>query len=82
MSEDTKKPDDIAPAPTPGSEDKPAKFSEASLKARGWKVPPSKEPTMADQLRAAGFKVPEPRGEGFTIGWNGPPNMRPKPSSK
>jgi len=41
-------------------------------------APPSKEPTMADKLRAAGFKVPdEPDGTGFIIGDGGP--VRPKP---
>jgi len=40
-------------------------------------APPSKEPTTEDKLRAAGFKVPEPRGDGFIIPIGGP--IRPKP---
>jgi len=66
------------PADTP-----PAKFTEESLRADGFEVPPSsKEPTMNDMLRAAGFKVLPSKGDGYTIGWNGPPNMRPKSSPK
>jgi hypothetical protein len=44
MSDEDEKKNDAAPT----GEEKPARFTEASLKARGFKVPP-------------------PRGEGFTI---------------
>jgi hypothetical protein len=32
---------------------------------------PTQEPSMRDLLKAAGFKVPEPRGDGFVIGSGG-----------
>ena len=42
--------------------------------------PPSSEkpaPVTRESLEALGFKVPEPRGDGFIIGIGGP--IRPKP---
>ena len=33
---------------------------------------PTPEKSMRDLLKEAGFKVPEPRGDGFVIGSSGP----------
>jgi hypothetical protein len=41
---------------------------------------PTPEKSMRDLLKEAGFKVLEPRGDGFVIGSGGP--IRPKPRSR
>jgi len=67
MSQNPPKPpaDDAAPDPKPS--EKPAKFTEDSLREAGFEVPPSKGEVTREALEALGHKVIEPRGEGFVI---------------
>ena len=47
-------------------------FTEESLKALGFKVPPRRGEVTRESLEALGFELLTPRGQGFVIGSGGP----------
>ena len=47
-------------------------FTEESLEALGFKVPPRRGEVTRESLEALGFELLTPRGQGFVIGSGGP----------